>query len=68
MVSEAIIVSAGLKISWRADRDYQIYSDFPLSIEGEGSDRITAKGEINGGGDIIDIRTTNGDIYIKKLK
>lgn len=61
-------VSARLKISYFADRDYHIYSDFPLSIEGENSDRITAKGDINGGGDRIELRTTNGDIYIKKLR
>jgi len=61
-------VSARLKISYFADRDYQIYSDFPLSIVGEDSDLITAKGDINAGGDRIQLRTTNGDIYIKKME
>lgn len=61
-------VLANLKISWHAIRDYQIYSDFPLTIKGEESSRITAKGDINGGGDKILLSTTNGDIYIKKLE
>jgi hypothetical protein len=61
-------VSANLKISWHAIRDYQIYSDFPLTIKGEESSRITAKGDINGGGDRIQLSTTDGDIYIKKLE
>ena len=61
-------ISAKLKISYFAVRDYMIYSDFPLSIKGEDSDRITADDNINGGGDRIELSTTNGDIYIKKLK
>jgi DUF4097 and DUF4098 domain-containing protein YvlB len=60
-------VTAKLKISRFADRDYQIYSDFPLKIKGEESNRINAEGDLNGGGDRIDLKTTNGDIYIKKL-
>ena len=60
-------VSAKLKISYYATRDYQIYSDFPLSIKDD-DDRITAKGDINGGGDRIQLSTTDGDIYIKKLE
>ncbi|MFQ6114003.1 MAG: DUF4097 domain-containing protein [bacterium] len=63
-----------------ADRweDYNIYSDFPLTIS-EDSKRekgwrrwgrriIRSEGEINGGGDLIELYTTNGDIYIKKLR
>lgn len=60
-------VSADLKISWVADRDYEIYTDFPLSIKGEDTDHISARGEINGGGDRIQLSTTNGDIQILKL-
>ena len=64
--------------------DYNIYSDFPLtSTEQEGRegrrdrDRrrrprsrrfIQSEGEINGGGDLIELFTTNGDIHIKKLR
>ncbi len=61
-------VSADLKISDFADRDYEIYTDFPLSIKGEDSDHISARGNINGGGDRIQLNTTNGDIQILKLK
>jgi len=48
---------------------YTISSDFPLSIEQE--DRgwtriIRARGDINGGGDRIRIRTTNGNITVRK--
>ena len=62
-----------LEITRRAWRDYKIYSDFPLSIsDDEGGWRdnkvIVAEGDINGGGDKIKIRTTNGDIRIKKIR
>lgn len=60
-------VSANLKISTFANRDYQIYTDFQLTIEGEEGDRISARGDINGGGDRIQLNTTDGDIFIKKL-
>jgi len=63
----AASVSATLEITRNARRDYRIYSDFPLTIKGDNSDKITAKGNLNGGGDKIKINTTNGDIYIKML-
>jgi DUF4097 and DUF4098 domain-containing protein YvlB len=44
---------------------YRITSDFPLDID-DGSRRITAQGKLNGGGDLITLRTTNGDIEIQK--
>lgn len=67
-------VRAEIEISDRWE-DYNIYSDFPLKLmsdsEGEGRRRfrkfIRSEGDINGGGDLIEIYTTNGDIYIKKL-
>ncbi len=61
-------VSANLRLTHSARRDYRIYSDFPLTIQGEDSNRIRGKGKINGGGDKVKIGTTNGDIYIKKIK
>jgi DUF4097 and DUF4098 domain-containing protein YvlB len=54
---------------WRDD-DYRIYSDFDLDMEDDVDkyrNRITAQGDINGGGDRIRLNTTNGDIYIRKL-
>lgn len=61
-------VDAKLDITRNSRRDYRIYSDFPLTIQGAKSDRITGEGDINGGGDSIQLRTTNGDIYIKKIE
>jgi hypothetical protein len=61
-------VSATLKITRSAKRDYRIYSDFPLAIKGASSSKITAKGDINDGGDKITLSTTNGDIHIKMLE
>jgi hypothetical protein len=66
--SLAASVSATLKITRSAKRDYRIYSDFPLTIKGENSRKITAKGDINDGGDKIKLSTTNGHIHIKMLK
>ena len=60
-------IDAELEIRRKVSRDYQIYSDFPLKIDGSGSRLITATGKINGGGDRIKLNTTNGDIRIRKL-
>ncbi|MFQ5603639.1 MAG: DUF4097 domain-containing protein [bacterium] len=61
--------------------DYNIYSDFPLKISEEaGRERsersrrrrsrrfIVSEGDINGGGDMIELFTTNGNIQINKLR
>ncbi|NOZ62692.1 MAG: DUF4097 family beta strand repeat protein [Calditrichaeota bacterium] len=64
-------IKARLKITPRARDDYGIISDFPISIKKEKEGRneiITATGEINGGGDVIELKTTNGNISILKLK
>ncbi len=69
-------VNAVLKITERTREHYEIVSDFPLKIteepEGIGRHRLarmlTATGDLNGGGDPIDIETTNGNIRIKKLR
>ena len=60
-------ISAKLNISRSAYKDYRIYSDFPLTIKGEDSSRVSAKGKVNGGGDKININTSDGDIFIKML-
>lgn len=55
---------------WRMDR-YDIYSDFPISkqkIEEGGREILRGEGEINGGGDLISLSTSTGDIRIKKLR
>ena len=54
--------------SWKR---YDIYSDFPLTknkVEEDGRKILRAAGEINGGGDPITLKTSGGDIHIKKLK
>ena len=56
-----------LKITRWADEDYEITSDFPLTINR--SDRgVACSGDINGGGDPIRLRTVNGDIEIRKIR
>ena len=57
-------VDAELRLSGER-RKYRITSDFPLDIDDNPS-RIIAQGTMNGGGDLIRLRTTNGDISIKK--
>jgi len=62
-----------LEIRRRSWRDYKIYSDFPITIDDDdngwrGRMVLIGKGDINGGGDEIKLRTTNGDIRIKKLR
>lgn len=54
--------------------DYNIISDFPLTINEDKEERerwrgrkyIRGDGDINGGGDLIELYTTNGDIEIRK--
>jgi len=72
-------IRAEIEISDRWD-DYNIYSDFPLTTtESTGEERksrrrhhsrksIRSEGDINGGGDLIELYTVNGDIHIKKLR
>jgi len=56
-------IVAELNLSRRGFGRYQIYTDFPLSIQEE-DDIIIGRGDINGGGDRIRLRTTNSDINI----
>jgi len=60
-------INAQLDVSRRARGDYRIYTDFPLSIQEDDDGDITGSGEINGGGDRIDIETTNSDINIESV-
>jgi len=57
--------------SWRFGDRYDIESDFPLRIErneaGERGGRfVRGAGEINGGGDAITLKTSAGNIIIRK--
>lgn len=65
------VIEAELHITGSREtrRRSDIYSDFPLSKPrpDETNERVLrSKGEINGGGDRIYLKTTNGDITIKK--
>ncbi|MFQ5638557.1 MAG: DUF4097 domain-containing protein [bacterium] len=70
-------IEAEIEISDRWE-DYNIYSDFPLTSKEEpkregrrrrrGRKFIRSQGDINGGGDLIELFTANGNIYIKKLQ
>ena len=64
----AATIDAELRIEGTVPSDWAIYSDFPIDIREESESRIVGRGEINGGGDPIVLRTKNADIRIKKLK
>lgn len=64
-----------LKISIRASIEVSngqgIHSDFPdLKVRTEGGDwgpkAVSAEGSLNGGGPVLRLRTTNGDIYVRR--
>jgi len=60
-----------LESKWGWGERYDISSDFPLKIErGEGERRsaeyIRGQGEINGGGDPVTLKTSAGNITIRK--
>ena len=59
-------IRANLDVSRRSRGDYRIYTDFPLTIEEDDGD-IIGRGDINGGGDRVSLRTNNSDIYIESV-
>jgi len=59
-------VDAVLEVSRRGRGDYRIYTDFPLVIE-EDESNIIGRGDINGGGEMVSIRTQNSDINIVRV-
>lgn len=61
--NHAATILADLEMSRRGRGRYEITSDFDLDIE-ESDDSIIARGDINGGGDLIYLETTNSDIRI----
>lgn len=66
-------ISAEIRFSRRdwSNRNYDIYSDFPLSkstLDETDKRILRSTGEINNGGDSITLKTMGGDIYIKKGK
>jgi DUF4097 and DUF4098 domain-containing protein YvlB len=70
-----VYVPVSLKVNVQAEIEvangHRIHTDFPeLKINSEGGDwgpsTISAEGAINGGGPVLRIQTTTGDIYIRR--
>ena len=70
-----VYIASDVTISVRANVDlgngHRIISEFPdihISSEGGpyGPKTLTAEGNLNGGGPVLKIRTTTGDIYLKR--
>ena len=61
-------VDAQLRVSRRNRGDYGIFTDFPLTIQDDDNGRILGRGDINGGGDRIELRTVNSDIQILRIE
>ncbi|HHS12777.1 MAG TPA: hypothetical protein ENN03_03295 [bacterium] len=64
-------ISAVIRFYRRTWEDYKITSDFPLKQNTYEEGRYTiikAEGEINGGGETVDLKTGGGNIRIKSLK
>ena len=63
-------IRAEIKFRKRSWEDYEITSDFPLKTTAEDEDSkyriIRASGDINGGGDFIDLKSGGGNIRIRK--
>lgn len=59
-------ITAELHIDHQDERNYRIYSAFPLTIQGEGTETISGRGQINEGGNPINLSTVNGDIHLEK--
>jgi len=59
-------ITAHLNVSRRSRGDYRIYTDFPLTIQEEDGD-IIGRGDINGGGDRVSLKTNNSDIYVESV-
>jgi len=63
-------VRAEIVMRKRSRGKYSVHSDFPLSMKEEEAGRkivLRATGDINGGGDIVELKTGEGDIFIKKF-
>jgi len=65
-------IQAEIKYNRRSWEEYEITSDFPLQITTKEEDSryriIRAAGDINGGGDLIKMKTGGGNIRIRKLR
>ena len=62
--NHAATVLADVEVNGRGRGRYRIESDFPITIEEDDDGNILGRGDINGGGDVIYMETTNSDIRI----
>ena len=59
-------VDAEVQINGWSQAEYDIYSAFPLQVRKDKGRRVSAEGDINGGGHLLKLSTENGDIHIEK--
>ena len=59
-------VDADIRIDEWSGAQYDIYSDFLLTVRRDKKRWVGAKGEINGGGHLLKLSTENGNIHIEK--
>ncbi len=59
-------VDADIRIDEWSGAQYDIYSDFLLTVRRDKERWVGAKGEINGGGHLLKLSTDNGNIHIEK--
>jgi len=62
--NHAATVLADVEVNRSGRGRYRIESDFPITIEEDDDGNILGRGDINGGGDVIYMETTNSDIHI----
>lgn len=62
----AVTIHAELDVSRRSRGDYRIYTDFPLSVNDDDG-HVIGRGDVNGGGDRVNIEASNGDIHINAV-
>ena len=59
-------IDAEVRIEGWSRAKYDIYSDFALDIQKDEGRRISGQGQINGGGHLIKLSASNGNIHIEK--
>ena len=64
-------VNVSIRASIEVANGHNIHSDFPeIRVTSEGGDygpkTVSAEGDVNGGGPVLKVRTTTGDIYFRR--
>jgi DUF4097 and DUF4098 domain-containing protein YvlB len=65
-------INVSIRASIEVSNGHQIHSDFPeINVRSEGGDWgpkvVSAEGGLNGGGPLLKVSTTTGDIYFRRL-